>query len=126
MQYSDEFKQKVLSTLGDNEKISQMLDQDSEMVGRYLDDARYYGVSSKEFVEAYETQNFQGIYQKAKKQLALEELYREWIEMYQNQNKNKEGDLEENQGAIEESKRRIEELNKQEKIISSTNYKLRG
>ena len=88
MQYSDEFKQKVLSTLGDSEEMRQRLDQGQEIVGRYLDDARYTGVSSKEIVEACESMNFQGIYKKAKRQLALESLYGEWVEMYQSQNKN--------------------------------------
>ena len=87
MQYSDEFKQKVLSTLGDSEEMRKRLDEGQEIVGRYLDDSRYGGISAKEIVEACEQMNYQGIYQKAKRQLALDELYGEWIEMYQNQNK---------------------------------------
>ena len=85
MQYSEEFKQKVLSTLGDSEVLRKRLDEGQEIVGRYLDDSRYGGVSAKEIVEACESRNVQGIYQKAKRQMAIEELYDEWSELYRNQ-----------------------------------------
>ena len=85
MQYSEEFKQKVLSTLGDSEEMRKRLDEGQEIVGRYLDDSRYGGVSAKEIVEACESMNVQGIYQKAKRQIAIEELYGEWSELYRNQ-----------------------------------------
>jgi hypothetical protein len=85
MQYSEEFKQKVLSTLGDSEEMRKRLDEGQEIVGRYLDDSRYGGVSAKEIVEACESMNVQGIYQKAKRQMAIEELYGEWSELYRNQ-----------------------------------------
>lgn len=61
------------------------LDEGQEIVGRYLDDSRYGGVSAKEIVEACESMNVQGIYQKAKRQMAIEELYGEWSELYRNQ-----------------------------------------
>jgi hypothetical protein len=85
MQYSEEFKQKVLSTLGDSEEMRKRLDEGQEIVGRYLDNSRYGGVSAKEIVEACESMNVQGIYQKAKRQMAIEELYGEWSELYRNQ-----------------------------------------
>ena len=85
MQYSEEFKQKVLATLGDSEEMRKSLDEGQKIVGRFLDDSRYGGVSAKEIVEACESMNFQGIYQKAKRQMAIEELYREWFELYHNQ-----------------------------------------
>ena len=85
MKYSEEFKQKVLSTLGDSEEMRKRLDEGQEIVGRILDDSRFSGVSSKEIVEACESMNVQGIYQKAKRQIAIDELYGEWIELYQNQ-----------------------------------------
>lgn len=85
MQYSEEFKQKVLATLGDSEEMRKRLDEGQEIVGRYLDDSRYGGVSAKEIVEAVESNNLQGIYQKAKKQIAIDELYGEWQEMYRSQ-----------------------------------------
>lgn len=88
MQYTEEFKQKVLSVYGDSEEIRKMLDSGNAFLGRYLDDARYGGISAKEVVEACESMNYQAIYQKAKRQLALEELYGEWSEMYRNQNNN--------------------------------------
>ena len=62
MQYSEEFKQKVLSTLGDSEEMRKILDEGQEIVGRYLDESRYGGVSAKEIVEACESMNVQGIY----------------------------------------------------------------
>ena len=85
MQYSEEFKQKVLSTLGDSEEMRKRLDEGQEIIGRYLDDSRYNGVSAKEIVEACESMNVQGIYQKAKRQMAIEELYGVWSELYCNQ-----------------------------------------
>lgn len=88
MQYTEEFKQKVLSVYGDSEEIRKMLDSGNAFLGRYLDDARYGGISAKEVVEACESMNYQAIYQKAKRQLALEALYGEWSEMYRNQNNN--------------------------------------
>ena len=85
MQYSEEFKQKILSTLGDSEEIRKRLDEGQEIIGRYLDDSRHDGVSSKEIVEACERMNVQGIYLKAKRQMAIEKLYNEWSELYHEQ-----------------------------------------
>ena len=87
MQYSEEFKQKVLSLLGDDVQMRQRLDQGDMMVGRFLDDARQTHIPAQEIVTACETMNFQEIYQKAKKQVTLENLYSEWLG-YQNQNQN--------------------------------------
>ena len=85
MQYSEEFKQKVLSVCGESEEIKKMLETGNEFLGRYLDDARYNGVSAKEIVEACENMNLQGVYKKAKRQLALEQLYGEWCDLSKNQ-----------------------------------------
>ena len=85
MQYSEEFKQKVLNILGDSEEMRKRLDEGQEIIGRYLDDSRYDNISAKEIVEAVESNNLQGIYQKAKKELAINELYHEWSEMYRNE-----------------------------------------
>jgi len=86
MQYSEEFKQKVLSTLGNSEEMKKRLDEGQDIVGRILDDSRYSGVSAKEIVAAVESNDLAGIYMKAKNQLAVEELYNEWWEMYRQQN----------------------------------------
>ena len=88
MQYPEGFKQKVLSVYGESEDIKKMLETGNEFLGRYLDDARYGGVSAKEIVEACESMNLQGIYQKAKRQVALEELYGEWCDLRQSQMQN--------------------------------------
>ena len=88
MQYSEEFKQKVLSTLGDSEDIKKMLDSGSEWLGRYLDDSSQGGLSPKEVVEACQSMNLQPLYQKAQRKLALQQLYGEWSDMYRNQNSN--------------------------------------
>lgn len=85
MQYSEEFKQKVLSTLGASEEIKKMLDSGSEWLGRYLNDLSCGGLSPKEVVEACQSMNFQSLYQKAQKKLALQQLYSEWSDMYMNQ-----------------------------------------
>lgn len=86
MQYPEEFKQKVLSLFKNNEEMRKRLDEGQEIVGRYLDDSGYGGISPKEIVEAIEGKNLTGIYMKAKRKLAAEELYDEWCEMYQQQN----------------------------------------
>lgn len=84
MQYPEEFKQNVLSIFGDNKKMREMLDKGVEAVGWYLDNARYDSVSSKEIIEACESLNFQGIYQKAQRQIAIEKLYLQWAELFNN------------------------------------------
>ena len=89
MQYSDAFKEKVLAAFDNNEEIRQRLDEGQEIIGRYLDDCRYDGVSAEEIVEACENKNVQGIYAKAKRQIAMTELYGEWKEIYRNQHKSK-------------------------------------
>ena len=86
MRYSEEFKQKVLSVLGENAEIKRMLDTDNAFIGNYLDAARYEGISAKEIVAAIENAQYQELYQKAKRQLIVEELYTEWSEMYRKQN----------------------------------------
>ena len=86
MQYTEEFKQKVSNTLGDSEEMRKRLDEGQTVIGRYLDDSRYgAGISAKEIVEACENMNVQEIYRKAKRQLALEELYSEWSDLYRSQ-----------------------------------------
>ena len=84
MQYPEEFKQKILSTLGENEEMRKSLDEGEEIVGRYLYDSKS-SISPQEIIEACESSNIQGIYQKAKRQLAIEELYSEWLELYRSQ-----------------------------------------
>ncbi len=85
MQYSEEFKQKVLAVFNNNEDIKKRLDEGQLIVGRILDDSSYNTITSKEIVEACESMNVQGIYQKAKRQLAIQELYNEWSELYRSQ-----------------------------------------
>ena len=87
MKYSDEFKAKVLLTLGDSEDIKKMLDNGSEWLGRILDDSRQVSISPEEVIEACESLNLQQLYNRAKRQLALKELYREWSKMYREQHK---------------------------------------
>ena len=82
MQYSEEFKKKVLSTLGNNDDIKKMLDSGSEWLGRYLDDASGGGLSPEEVIEACQSMNLRPLYQKAQRKLALQKLYIEWSEMY--------------------------------------------
>jgi len=89
MQYPEEFKQKVLSVYSDSEEIRNMLDSGNVFLGRYLDEARQGGLSPKEVVDAYESMNLLAIYQKAKRKLALQELYGEWGEIYRSQNSHK-------------------------------------
>jgi len=83
MLYPEDFKQKVISVLGDNETIIKGLDSGSEIIGRYLNDSSYLNISAKEIVDAFEKGDINDIYLKAKRKLIIEELYREWIDLYQ-------------------------------------------
>ena len=87
MQYPEEFKQKVLSVYGGKD-IEKMLETGDEFLGRYLDDASEVSISAKEIVKAFESGNLQSIYQKAKRQAALEELYGEWYDLRHSQRQN--------------------------------------
>ena len=87
MQYPEEFKQKVLSTLGNSEELKKRLDEGQEIVGRILDDSSYNTISAKEIVDACESMNLQGLYNKAKQVVAIEELYEEWGELHNEQYK---------------------------------------
>ena len=83
MQYSDEFKQKVLSLKKINKDfIENLFNQDfsGDLVGRLLN--QYEGVSAKDIIAAYENNDFQNIYEQAKDKLAAEKLYEEWLQVY--------------------------------------------
>lgn len=84
MQYPEEFKQKVLLLLGDNEYIRKLLDRDPAYLAQRITDAIYGefgGVSAQEIVEACDTNNYKSLYEKAKKQLELKALSRELWEI---------------------------------------------
>ena len=83
--YPEEFKQKVLTTLVDTPELRQRLDAGQEIVGRILDDSSYVGVTAEEIVAACESLNFGEIYKKAKRQIAIKQLYIEWKEIANNQ-----------------------------------------
>ena len=91
MKYSEEFKQKVLSVYGDSKDIRQMLESGDPSLGIDIENAiygRFGGVSAQEIVEACESKNYQALYEKSKRQLALSSLYYELWEMHQKQNNN--------------------------------------
>ena len=88
MQYPEEFKQKVLSTCNNNERVKEMVNSGSEFLGRYLDEASQSDFTAKEIVEACESMNLQVLYQKAKLKLELQELYSEWLNTYEQQKNN--------------------------------------
>lgn len=86
MQYPKEFKAKVLSLLGDSYEMRKMLDNGQESVGRIICDFGFQGsVSAYEIVDACESMNLQEIYKKAKRQIELDNLYKEWLELANNQ-----------------------------------------
>lgn len=86
MQYSEEFKQKVLAILGDSEEMRERLNRGDEVIGRYLYDAASVNISAEEIVAAGDSMNFQIIVEKAKKIVALKALYEEWCDEYRKQN----------------------------------------
>jgi len=84
MNYPEEFKQKVLAVFGNSEEMKARLDQGQEIVGRYLDDSRR-DIPAEDVVKACESLDFKEIYAKAKRSVALEELYGEWSDLYHKQ-----------------------------------------
>ncbi len=83
MRYPEEFKSKVLSTLGYSEEMKKRLDEGQEIVGRFLDDSsQAANIPASDIVEAFENGDMNSIYLRAKKQVMLEELYREWVDLY--------------------------------------------
>jgi hypothetical protein len=84
MEYPEEFKKRVL-LIFDGDEMRNRLEQGQEFVGRILDESCCDGVSLKEIVDAYESGNFEGLYQKAKRKLAIKELYSEWCQMHREQ-----------------------------------------
>ena len=83
MQYSDEFKQKVLSLKKINKDFMADLfnrDYSGDLVGRLLN--QYKSVSAKDIIAAYENNDFHDIYEQAKDKLAAEKLYEEWLQVY--------------------------------------------
>ena len=102
MQYSDEFKQKVLSVYGANPEFSiadstygqtismqTLLDNGDEEVGDFLERGQQgilnNSIEPEEIIEACESLNFQEIYNKAKRLVTLQELVDEWRENADNE-----------------------------------------
>ena len=91
MYYSKEFKQKVIDLYGGMEEILrdeicgkiflEQLESGDEAIGIGLRSISQEGFLPEEIVEACTTQNYQGIYQKAKRQLAARQLFEEWRKM---------------------------------------------
>ena len=83
MNYTEEFKQRVLSLKKiDKEFMEELLNSEmaSDLLGRLLN--QYEGVSAKDIIEACETNNFKEIYEEAKDKLLSEELFKEWKNEY--------------------------------------------
>lgn len=85
MEYNESFKQRVQQALN-NPKVDSLLSQNSEFVGRYLDDARQIKIDPRNVVAAIESKNLEPLYNEAKKLVEIDELYGEWIDQYRNQN----------------------------------------
>ena len=84
MEYQEDFKQRVSKALENNPNVNRLLDSNSEMVGRYLDDSRQERISPEEIVEAIESKNLEPLYNKAKNLMEIEALYDEWQNTYDN------------------------------------------
>lgn len=84
MNYSEEFKQRVLSLKKVNkELVMTLLSSDyptSQLLGTLL--VQYEGVSAKDIIYAIENNDFTKIYEDAKDKLIAEELYVEWMRDY--------------------------------------------
>lgn len=81
MEYPEEFKEKVLSLTNNNEDIKRLLDLGNYNIGGMLFESCSERIDPEEIIKAYETNNFEEIYQKSKRTLAITKLYDEWLEI---------------------------------------------
>lgn len=84
MEYQEDFKQRVSKALENNPNVNRLLDSNSEMVGRYLEDSSQGRISPEEIVEAIESKNLEPLYNKAKNLMEIKALYDEWQNTYDN------------------------------------------
>lgn len=79
--YSDDFKARVLAAFDPDIRLQEMLDGNSEVVGRILDDSRQMPFDAEEILDCLDRNV--GLLRKKAQQVALRaKLYREWCAQY--------------------------------------------
>ena len=80
MYYPESFKVKCKELYPTWDSLHRLLEQGNSFAGRYLDDARYSGVSLDEILNATSLDDLK---QKARLGRAKEQLYAEWCDLYE-------------------------------------------
>lgn len=77
MQYTEEFKRKALSVLGDTPELRKELDEGIDITHRLVINQKAHDFTAMEIIKACESLNFQDLYKKAKIITAKDELFEE-------------------------------------------------
>ena len=85
MKYSEEFVKKVKTVYPDWKELHKALEKGSQIVGRYLDDSRYFSMSPAKIVEAFKQGRGYDVLKEAKRANECAKLYAEWSNLYQTQ-----------------------------------------
>ena len=82
--YPEKFKERVANALNGRENITDQLNEGKENVGKYLYDAEDE-FTPEDIVEAVENNTIQELYARAKKQIEINNLYNEWVDLEREQ-----------------------------------------
>jgi len=85
MEYPKSFTERVKAEFPDWEAIHKNLDAGSSIVGRYLDDSRYFGMRPADIVAAFNEGRQEEVKKEAEKCVRREKLYAEWSKLYKEQ-----------------------------------------
>ena len=85
MQYPAEFVSKVKATYPDWEDLHRHLDDGHPIVGRYLDDSRYWTMKPHLVVEMITTGRVEELLAEAQKKVIAGDLYSKWCEISNHQ-----------------------------------------
>lgn len=76
--YPEEFVAAVKAAFPDWERLHQALDDDNEMVGRYLADSRCNGITAQTVLNKIETGDLNELKRMAERQILINRLYSDW------------------------------------------------
>lgn len=82
MDYSVEFVEKTKAEYLEWQELHEKLDSGDVFVGRYLDDNRYFEMSSTAIVVAFNEGREHEVKEVAEKAVRREQLYSEWCKLY--------------------------------------------
>lgn len=82
MKISDELKEKIEETFSNNEKIkNKLLSGDGDTI-RDIGVIAHRGINPEEIIEKFDDDNAEYIYQKAKKMIEMQKIYKELCDCY--------------------------------------------